>query len=356
MSIIKNNCMKILYLFSGNREKIINSVTEGLHPDTQLYGLNYLERAGLSAETKDFYVFFPRIIGELIGFRLRHLMLYFITHKYDIVFGSSILYMMIFKNILKSKTHYVLLNTSLNRLLTVHKNNPIRLRFIYWMLSGIDKIVCLSNYQLNQLRSDFGIENNKLAFVALGVDENYHKAVYENRKDYILSVGRDNGRDYKTVIEVAKKSPTRKFEIVCNNRNLKGIESIPNNVKITFDISKIDLKKKYEEAKILLLLTHADAYSEGSDCSGQTVLLDAAASGLPIIASRKKYISDYLEEDKEILLVDFYNPGSVLKAIESLEKDDSSVNLAKMARKKVEDLFSTKKMAHNLMEVFKNVY
>jgi len=348
--------MKILYLFSGERNSVLNEVALGKAPDTQLYGFNHFKDSGLDVETKNFYDVYPKLLGKFLGFRLRHLMLYFETTKYDIVFGASILYMMIFKNLFKPKTRYVLLNTSLNRFLIVHKNNPIILKFIHWMLSGIDKIVCLSNYQLNQLEKEFGINKEKLVFVPLGVDEDYHKYIYNNRKDYILSVGRDNGRDYKTLIDVASKSPNRKFEIVCNSRNLKGIESIPDNVKVTFDISKGELKKKYEEAKILLLLTHGDAYGDGSDCSGQTVLLDAAASGLPIIASRKKYISDYFEEEKEILLVDFYSSDDVLKKIENLEKGSLLVTFGSMARKKVENFFSTRKMADSLTKVFRDVY
>ena len=136
--------------------------------------------------------------------------------------------------------------------------------------------------------------------------------------------------------------PDRTFHVVCSKRNLAGITDVPENVNIFFDISPDALYKKYQEARVLLMITHDDTYQDGSDCSGQTVLLEAMANGLPIIASRKEYITEYVKENEDALLVDFYNPAEIVEKIHLLDDALFRENLAIHARARVERDFSTK--------------
>ena len=102
---------------------------------------------------------------------------------------------------------------------------------------------------------------------------------------------------------------------------------------------------------MLLLLTHDDSFQDGADCSGQTVLLDAMASGLPIIASRKKYLEDYAEDREDMLLVNFYAPEDVVYKIRNLELDpDLRHKLAENSRGKIEQKFSTEHMPKEISE------
>jgi glycosyltransferase involved in cell wall biosynthesis len=184
----------------------------------------------------------------------------------------------------------------------------------------------------------------------LGVDIKFYKPVFENRKKYILSVGRDNGRDYSTVIQVAKKMPDTEFHLVLSERNLKGINDLPTNVKVFLDIPFSVLKGKYEEAFALLLVTHPDGFLDGSDCSGQTVLLDAFASGLPVIATQKAYLSDYGKDGIDLLLVRPYDSDQIMSSISKI--DEMGISMAKNARLKVETNFSTEEMGKRLSNLF----
>lgn len=341
--------MKILYIYSGKRKKKFNGRIGVDYPDTQFYGLNHLKNFGIEAEYKE-----PSdILKKIFGFRIAHMFLFFSSFRYDIVFGPSIVYMLFWRKFFKTKTKYILLNMSLNRTISANKNKKLKSAFLMWLLKELDGVVCLSNCQKEYLEEQMEFLNGKIYFVPLGVDIFYYKPVYDGRDDFILSVGRDNGRDYKTVIETAHLMPEEKFHIVASKRNFKDIKYIPSNVKLSFDISSGELKDKYKKAKALLLLTKADNYSDGADCSGQTVLLDAMASGLPIIVSRKKYLTDYIKDKEEGILVDFYDSFGVKSSLERLLSDDNfRKNIATKARQRVEKEFSTQKMAENLSKIF----
>ncbi|MDD5032890.1 MAG: glycosyltransferase [Candidatus Pacebacteria bacterium] len=340
--------MKVLYLYSGERKKKFSGRINIDYPDTQFYGLNHLVEFGIDAEYKE-------VNNKILGFRTKHLFSYFLTCGYDIVFGPSILFMMFFKKIFRPERKFILLNIGIARTISSDKKG-FKAKIVKWFLEETDAIVCLSQAQAAYLENKFAGLKGKLFFVPLGVDAAYYKPEFENRGSYILSVGRDNGRDYKTVIDTAKLMPEEEFHIVCSRRNIEEIKEFPDNVKIFYDIPIYELNRKYHEAKLLLLLTHEDNFSDGSDCSGQTVLLDAMASGLPVVASRKKYLKDYVQEGVDILSVDFYNSADVREKIKLLREDTLRRKIAVNARKKIEDFFSTREMARGLAAVFEKAH
>lgn len=347
--------MKILYLYSGTRKDKWRGTPGVDFPDTQLYGLNHLYMFGVTAEHKELSDFLLEWVTRIVPFRLRHFLLYFVTQKYNVVFGPSLLYSMILQKIFRYKTKFVLLNISLSRTLIANRHKNARFAILKSFSKEFSGIVCLSDTQKNFLGEQFPFLKDRIHTVPLGVDVAYHKPIYTERSGYILSVGRDNGRDYKTVIETARLMPERIFVIVCSKRNLVGISDIPRNVNIHIDIAPEELYKKYREARTLLIITHGDKYEDGSDCSGQTVLLEGMANGMTIIATRKEYITEYVNDGKEALLVNPYNAKEITEKIEMLDSDILRDNLSKNARTRAKRDFSTEKMAESLAEVFKKI-
>ena len=99
----KNN-RKVLFIFSGKRKSMMEQVGQKKAPDTQLYGMNHID-SSIEVSTVEFAdTFWYRIFGERLDFRLKHLLLYFYTKNADIVFGSSLLYTVIFKKIFRSRS------------------------------------------------------------------------------------------------------------------------------------------------------------------------------------------------------------------------------------------------------------
>ncbi len=348
--------MKVLYLYSGTRDDKFKGKSSVDYPDTQFYGLQHLECFGIQAEYKEFESIFGKTLAKILGFRIKHFFMYFIARKYDIVFGISVIYLLIWKKFIPTRTKFVIFNSVLNRMLIVYKQDTFMFGLLSWILKDVDGIIFPARVHMNRVVEKLPFLRSKAFFVPLGVDAVYYKPVYFERENFILSVGRDNGRDYKTVIDVARKMPDEQFHIVCLPRNIEGIESIPSNVKIHINIPMSELQRMYRKAKLLLLIMHNDSYVDGSDTSGPTVLLEAMAIGLPIIVSRKEYLNDYVENNKSALIVDFYNVDNIIENIKKMTDINFRENIARNSREKIDIIYNTKVMAKSFADIFKIIY
>jgi len=207
---------------------------------------------------------------------------------------------------------------------------------------------------MDDLINNYQIDKHKLFFVPLGVDKDFWTPVNIASSGNILAVGKDNGRDYKTLFAAASQLPDEQFVVVCGKWNIEGLD-IPDNLKVIYGLPIKELKETYQSARMLLLITHNDQYTDASDCSGQTVLLDAMSSALPIIATRKQYLSDYAKDKEEVLKVNFYDAGDIVAKIKMLSDQKLAWRLAKAARSKVISCFSSRQMAENLSQIFKQL-
>ncbi|MDP3956222.1 MAG: glycosyltransferase family 4 protein [bacterium] len=343
--------MKVLYSFAGSRSDKFSGEPSVDFPDTQFYGFYRLVEHNIDAHIYDT----PSWMRAIFGFRVRHVLVALVARRYDVVFGSALLYSLAIKRILRIRAHFVLLNISLTRTLTAHSSHPLRRAVVKWLLRGADVIVCLSRAQEDSLVTRMPELSGRVRTVLLGVDTLYHLPVYTGRKEYILSAGRDNGRDYVAVIDVARNMPERTFQIVCSERNLKGIERIPSNVEVFIDLPPAQLYKKYAEAQALLLLTQTGSRVDGADCSGQTVLLEAMASGLPVVVTDHPYLNDYASDGQEVIITKTNSLDDVIEKLHILDKEDARNMLAKAARKRVEQNCSSEKMAKSLIDIFERV-
>ncbi len=353
--------MRVLYLYSGKRKgkRYGKGKMSVDYPDTQFYGLNHLKKYGLKADYREFEDVYPSWLGKFLSFRLRHFLMFFATKGYDLVFGSSLIYLLPWRIIFRTKTKFVLLNIYLNRLLTANKKNFFKFYFIKFLIRKLDAVICLANIQRKYLIENYGFSQEKIFFVPLGADIYFHQYTPdEKRDDFILSAGSDDGRDYQTVLKVAKICPDLKFIIVCGQKNMAKIDKgeIPENIEIQYYISSKELRNLYQRARIFLLVTYPDGYTQGADCSGQTVLLDALASGLPIIANKKAYLTDYVENNKEIVITESNSPQILKEKIELLLGNrELRKKLAQAGRSEVENNFSSQHMAKRLADCFRTI-
>ena len=210
-----SNTIQALYVFSGKRKKRFVGISSQDYPDTQFYGMSYLKDFGVDAEYKEFEEYpFGALLAKVFGFRLKHSLMYFVARKYDVVFGISVLYMLIWKKIFPTKTKFVIFNSVFSRMLTVHKKDSFTFMMLVWLLNDTDGVVFLSRADMKKVGDHIPNIIDRLFFVPMGVDAKYIQPQYEGREDFFLSVGRDNARDYKTIALVAKRLPEREFHFV----------------------------------------------------------------------------------------------------------------------------------------------
>lgn len=340
--------MKILYSYAGTRKHF----KAGVDSRTQFYGLHALRKMGLDVSYKEFTDVYPSFLAKLLPFNVRHMLMYFPARNYDVVFSSALLPMMFLRRIFPSEAKFLLFNISMTRLLTSQKMGSLKKKLIDFSLLTLDGIVCLSQAQSDHLKKHSGFPHKKIFVAPFGIDTDFYKPGDEELpSDSILSVGRDNGRDYKTVFFVAERLPDRTFIVVCSRRNVEGL-TVPKNVKVIFDASHQEIRALYRTSRLLLLLTHGSGHADGADCSGQTVLLEAMATGIPSIVTRNSCLEEYITDGEDAFLVTPHDVDDVLEKIGVLDRNDVHDRLSQAARKTIVAKYSENIMAERLLGVF----
>jgi len=350
--------MKILYLYAGKRQGKLIGVINRDYPDSALYGINYLPEFGIKADFRELGDhFLGRLLGRWLPFNVNHALMYFTARRYDIVFGPALLPLMLLKKIFGGRTRYVFLNISLGRMLRVNKKHHFVRRVMISLLKEFHEIVCLALFQKEELEREFPMLQGKLSFVPLSVDTLYHvPSPLSVERVGVLAVGKDNGRDYVSFVETARLVPNARFTIVATPRNLVGVKDIPKNVGVFLGLPMDEVKKLYESAEVAVIPTKSDDFFDGADCSGQTVLLEYMASGLPIVATARKSLKGYIEHEKDALIVPPENAEAMAAAITCLMNDKPFAGrLALAAREKAVREFSSKRMALRLALLFKRL-
>lgn len=342
----------ILFIYANSgRIKSLSQIGDHSIPDTPFWGYNNISHTDYNlsiAELGD--MFSPRleeIIRRYFGFNQSfffYLRRVFLSDYVVSPVALNVLAVKLFFGLKRVK--WIVFNINLTNVLRRHKYKKI---FIF-LLKKTHKIVCLSHAQIDFLIS-VGVPTEKMVYVPFGVDQNYFKPVYTN-DGYILSVGRDNGRNYANLIE-AVRGLAIKVIIVCSKRNLLNTKDIPDNVEIRYDVNIADLKILYEKARLVVVPAYNADYLDGSDCSGQTVILDAMACGKPVIATYRDWMSDYLEDGVNSFLVEPENPTVLRNKILEVYGDENRLlGVSKKARADVELKFNTQNLGLEMAKLF----
>jgi L-malate glycosyltransferase len=105
----------------------------------------------------------------------------------------------------------------------------------------------------------------------------------------------------------------------------------------------------YQTADVLAL----PSLSEGSP----NVLLEAMASGVPVVATSVGGIPEIVTHGETALLVSPHSSVAIAEAIDRVLSDPiTASSLARLARLKVETDYSQEKRAHSLVKIYTDVY
>jgi glycosyltransferase involved in cell wall biosynthesis len=353
-----NRPIKVLYVFANERKKMEQEWLAGKMPDTYFIGLNHLKDFGIQAEYYE-----NRLINSARqkSFNLANILLLFKIRKYDIIFsGSSLLIVFLAKNIFRfQKPKFVWYNTFFTNLIR-RNNRGLKKWFVEKTINYLDAIICPSQAQKDFLIKQ-GFEKNKIFYIPTGVDVDFIQKQKNNLKPaeekYILSVGKDMGRDYKTLIEAVKGLDIKvKIVALLRNFNKKDLGNLPPNVEFLGFMPFNKLVKLYLNAEFIVVSTKKENDLGASDCSGHYVLLDAMASGKAIIASNRSTISDYVTDGQEGILVKPENSEELRNVIEKLLNNPQlAEEMGKRALEKIKAGMTTKMFAEKLARVFKEM-
>lgn len=332
------------FIFTSPRDAVISGVQTGREADTALRGMNHIPGA-------EYFIVFPKSARALL-FVPRLLRYDFVIAQDNFLLGYAVsLCARAFR--LKTRWFYVAIHSS--TLMRRHAAHPVRLFLFKKFWSSYARIICLSSEQ----REDFirlGIPREHLVFIPFGVDARFFRPADVSREEnLIVSVGRDAGRDYATLFKAAERTKL-KCIVVAGHKNIPSDMPIPANVSVLYNRSLVEIRDLYARAQLVVVPSKDVSVPDGSDCSGQTVILDALAAGKAVIATRRSWITDYFIAGQDLVVVEPNDPEALARAIDSLSHDaERRKRLAASGHNKVTARYTTKNFAEHLLMLMDSI-
>ena len=229
----------------------------------------------------------------------------------------------------------------------------MRRKLLRASLGSAARVVCLGSSQREQLLEQTRLPAVRVHTVRLGVDERFflpHPRA-DDADPLVLAVGKDLARDYATFAEAVRQLGVR-AEIACLPRNLEGV-TLPPRVRTRF-VGPRELRELYREAACVVLPQRHVDYPFGSEGGGLTALLEAMASGRPVVASDRPILHDYVECGTHALLVPPEDPEALRDAIRRvLEERELAASLGAAARARVDEGLTTHHFAAGIAPILR---
>lgn len=322
-----------IFIFTSSRQHIMNDLDARRGPDTALHGLNYL--VGMD----DVVIPSKSLVGLL---RIPMLLRYRVIIAQDNFLLGYVVSLC--ARLFQLPTRWVYLAIHSSTLIQKHADHPIQ-RFIlktWW--GSYSRIICISSEQRVDL-INLGIPEARLVYIPFGIDADFFRPTRAHEEDFILSVGRDAGRDYETLIKAASRLPYR-FVIVASPRNISEEWDIPANVTILYDQDSMTIRDLYQRARLVVVTSKTVAVPQGSDCSGQTVILDALASQKAVVTTHRSWVSDYFIPGEDLSVVPVGDIDGLVRELEALFSDSARrQRLADSGHQKVSRLYTSQVFA-----------
>ena len=309
---IKNK--HILFLFPRRALDQLPKAMNKEIPSETLYGVIELKQNGWIVDVSD----------------ARHQGLFGRIHKLLSKFGINLLNYSTVKKIIKSdvvvvKDDFSLMTTLVCRLLgkiIIYKDSMFQMPTRFWKrwsvfinLRMASAIICYSKHQANVWENQFNLKEGAIKTLHYCVDTDFYPELeYDlSHSRYAISVGRDPGRDYTTLSRASQinRIPTKLVtlsyllsEEIINNENITLLERIP-----------------YSELFELYNNSFFSVVPLGKDLdypTGIRAVLESQVLGVPVIATRTPVLTEYFEDNKDIIFADAENEGELASAMKVL--------------------------------------
>jgi glycosyltransferase involved in cell wall biosynthesis len=151
----------------------------------------------------------------------------------------------------------------------------------------VDRLIFFSPNQADVYRHWLGMPPERLVYLPFGVDDEWFPPATGPDAGYVLAVGRDRGRDWRTLAHAARLCGLP-VKVLCRPRDVAAVD-FPPNVEVLGYVDRHEYRSLLGRARVVALATDERAYP-----TGQSVLLEAAAAGKPCVVTGTPAISPYL--------------------------------------------------------------
>ena len=312
----------ILYLFPHPVAESLAEVQAGLAPTERLYGLIELRNSGYQVDICD-----SRFQGLFGGLRTR-------LRRFGVfLLDWSTVRQIARHDVIIVKDDFALLTTLLAKLLgkrVVYVDAMFNLPRRAWRrivtrlnLLAADAVVAYSNKQIDLWRRSLAAHRARFTFLPYTVDVGFYAPVPAQPagEPYVLSVGRDLGRDFNTLVEAMRGTGLRLKLVTLPYLLPKGATAEPF-IDIRERVSYAELFELYANATMVVIpLSDALLYP-----SGIRAVLEAALLEKAVICTYTPVLEEYMTHDEEVVYVESRNVEKLRAAIKALSEDGAKRN------------------------------
>jgi glycosyltransferase involved in cell wall biosynthesis len=204
--------------------------------------------------------------------------------------------------------------------------------------------------ELDRWLRENGVSAPDVEFVPFGVDTAYFRPQPEVAPEFdVLSIGADPHRDFGLLLRVAERLRERSFRLVVSAEHARTLGRAPTNVSVEVDLPFSLVRDRLASARLVVLPVRENSYSGAT-----TVLLQALATGKPVVVSRTGAIADGygLSDGVNCRLVAPSDPAALEVAVRSLLEDgNTAARLGADARATVERSLSWERYVEALYAI-----
>lgn len=202
---------------------------------------------------------------------------------------------------------------------------------------GLDRLLVFSENQ-QEIFARAGVDPAMIRPIRFGADHEYFTPGNEPERVDVLAVGIDRGRDWRTLIEAARRIPDVQVHIVT------GPDRVPSNRPSSVIVHPPTDFESYRDllrtARVVVVPSYDLAYP-----TGQSVLLEAMACGRCVVVTETEAMRDYIFHDHANLAVPPSDPEALADMLSAALRDDSRRRrVGAEARSAVERLFTFERM------------
>jgi len=347
---------RLFYVYSQPRKSWYFTIKKGNLPDHILYGLNWLKQPSYRTYFSDLgfskwnllkWPISPlqkKFINQVgTGFQLdQALVLLPQLRAADLIIttnDSCGLPVAFLKQVKLLQTPQIYIHMKLT---SAPDQHPILHKFISSLLKQPRTIISVSLQGGQKLISNFGISNQRLRCFPPGIDTHFFQPRRLPSKHDLVAIGRDPGRDYKTLFQAIQNLPIKAL-VICDLKNITNLP-IPPNVTLQHQVSYLKVRQAYHQARIVILPTKTRAIS------GQTNFLEALACAKPLITADTPTLHQSFKQENQAHCL-YYRPENSIdlrrKISYLLNHPQLQKSLARAARKTALQ-YSSRKFAEKL--------
>ena len=342
--------LRAAFVFPNSRAALAAAVAAGEAPDSTLFGLNRLARHDVDAELVDPPDYDPaRLIGR-IRWHARELGLPRRLASFDVAFTPLINVLPLASRVLRGPR---IVTINYGHALIYERSSRLRRRVVRASLRSAARVVCIGRWQHEHAVDRIGVDPARVVTLPVPIDDGFFPSrEYDRNESLVLSVGKDDGRDFATLVAAARGLDVR-VQIVTKPQFVRDL-ALPPNVTVD-SVSYARLRELYAQAALVVVPQRRDGYVYGSEGGGITASLEAAASARPLVVTERALLRDYVTDGENGLVAPAEDPQALRETIERVLGDPAlAARLGAAGRARVERDHTTRGFAARLAPVLRD--